>query len=302
LRILKVREEKRMRIIRMVLGVAGLAAMVAGCSGTSSGTASGDSFPGTPGLQLYSLRTLFAEKGVQAGLDQSREFGFKTVELGGTYKLKTEEFLPLLKERGLRPVSGHFAWDRWKNDPDGVAAEAKALGLECAGCAWANHKDPFDEAQAREVIDVFTKAGMATKKVGIRFFYHLHGFEFVRHGDETLADLLIRGTDPELVSFQMDVLWVFFPGQDPASWLLRYPGRWVSMHLKDLRKGVERGPLTGKTDVRNDVALGTGQVNWRAVLAAAKKSGVKYYFIEDESPDVLTQIPVTLQFLRDVRF
>jgi hypothetical protein len=99
--------------------------------------------------------------------------------------------------------------------------------------------------------------------------------EFVKHGDETLADLLIRRTDPDLVAFQMDVLWVYFPGQDPASWLLKYPGRWASMHLKDLRKGVERGPLTGKTDVRNDVALGTGQVDWTAVLAAAKKAGVK---------------------------
>jgi len=152
------------------------------------------------------------------------------------------------------------------------------------------------------VIEVFNRAGAATQKVGIRFFYHLHGFEFVKHGNGTLADLLITGSDPGLVSFQMDVLWVYFPGQDPASWLLKYPGRWISMHLKDLRKGVERGPLTGKTDVRNDVALGTGQVHWPSVLAAARKAGVKHYFIEDESPDVLNQIPVTLQFLQDVRF
>ena len=280
--------------MRMMLVVA---AMTAGCA-----TTDGNSFPGTPGLQVYSLRGLFAEKGVVAGLDQTKSFGFTTVEVGGSYKLKPEEFLALLKERGLKAVSGHFAWDRWKSDPDGVAAEAKALGLEYAGCAWANHKDPFDEPQAREVLEVFQKAGAATKKVGIKFFYHFHGFEFVKHGGETLADLLVRGTDPDLVAFQMDVLWVFFPGQDPAAWLLKYPGRWVSMHLKDLRKGVERGPLTGHTDVRNNVVLGTGQVDWPAVLAAARKVGVKYYFIEDESPDVLTQIPGTLRYLRDVRY
>lgn len=278
-----------------------LAVLMAGCAGTSGSSASGND-AAKPGLQIYSLRGLIGEKGPKAGLDQARDFGFTALELGGTYNLKTDEFLSLLKERGLTPVSAHFPWDRWKSDPDGVAAEAKALGLEYAGCAWANHKDPFDEAQAREVIEVFKKAGTATKKVGIRFFYHLHGFEFVKHGDGTLADLLITGSDPDLVSFQMDVLWVYFPGQDPTSWLLKYPGRWCSMHLKDLRKGVERGPLTGKTDVRNDVPLGTGQVDWTSVLAAARKSGVKYYFIEDESPDVLTQIPVTLKFLRDLRF
>jgi len=290
---------KRMRTASTVLG---LAALLAGCSETPGGSASSDRFPGKPGLQLYSLRALFGAKGVDAGLDQAKDFGFTTVELAGTYNLKPAEFLPLLRQRGLTPVSCHFAWDRWKSDPDGVAAEAKALGLEEAGCAWANHKDPFDEAQAREVIEVFNKAGAATRKVGIRFFYHLHGFEFVKHGNGTLADLLITGSNPDLVSFQMDVLWVYFPGQDPASWLLKYPGRWVSMHLKDLRKGVERGPLTGKTDVRNDVALGTGQVDWPSVLAAAKKAGVKHYFIEDESPDVLTQIPVTLQFLQNLRY
>lgn len=278
-----------------------LTVLLAGCAATSAPPAGGTD-AARPGLQIYSLRGLIGEKGPQAGLDQARDFGFTTLELGGTYNLKPAEFLSLLKERGLTPVSCHFPWDRWKSDPDGVAAEAKALGLEYAGCAWANHKDPFDEAQAREVIEVFRKAGAATKKLGIRFFYHLHGFEFAKHGDGTLADLLITGTDPDLVSFQMDVLWVFFPGQDPTSWLLKYPGRWCSMHLKDLRKGVERGPLTGKTDVRNDVPLGTGQVDWPAVLAAARKTGVKYYFIEDESPDVLSQIPVTLKYLRDVRF
>jgi len=291
-----------MKMMRTALGAACFAAMLAGCAAAPAGTASSEHSPGKPGLQLYSLRGLFAEKGVQAGLDQTKDFGFKIIELGGTYNLKPAEFLPLLEQRGLKPVSCHFPWDRWKNDPDGVAAEAKALGLEEAGCAWAGHKDPFDEAQARDVIEVFNKAGAATKKVGIRFFYHLHGFEFVKHGNGTLADLLITGSNPDLVSFQMDVLWVFFPGQDPASWLLKYPGRWASMHLKDLRKGVERGALTGKTDVRNDVALGTGQVDWPSVLAAAKKAGVKYYFIEDESPEVLTQIPVTLRFLQDVRF
>src|SRR5689334_21896714 len=179
-----------MRMIWTVLGVA----LLAGCAGTSGSPASGGTLPGTPGLQIYSLRGLFAEKGVLAGLDQTRDFGFTTIEVGGSYKLKPDEFLSHLRERGLKAVSGHFPWDRWKSDPEGVAAEAKALGLEHAGCAWAVHKAPFDEAQAREVIEVFQKAGAATKKVGIKFFYHLHGFEFGKHGDGTLADLLIRGT------------------------------------------------------------------------------------------------------------
>jgi sugar phosphate isomerase/epimerase len=74
------------------------------------------------------------------------------------------------------------------------------------------------------------------------------------------------------------------------------------MHLKDLRKGVATGVLTGGTDVKNDVVLGTGQMDWPKILAAAKNAGLKYYFIEDESPDSVTQIPQTLKFLETVKF
>ncbi|HRH99133.1 MAG TPA: sugar phosphate isomerase/epimerase, partial [Prosthecobacter sp.] len=56
--------------------------------------------------------------------------------------------------------------------------------------------------------------------------------------------------------------------------------------------------LTGKTDVSNDVVLGTGQMNWTAIFAAARKNGVQHYFIEDESPTSMEQIPNSLTFLR----
>lgn len=259
------------------------------CGGTSEGAL---------GLQLYSLRDLFKADGVEAGLDRTKALGFEVVELAGTYSLPTADFAAKLKSRGLKPVSGHFPWDRWKKEPEAVAAEAKALGLEYAGCAWAGHQVPFDEKQAREVIEVFKKAGEATAKVGIRYFYHFHGFEFRKHGDGTLADLIIQETSADRVSYQMDVLWFVFPGQDPVAWLNKYPGRWVSMHLKDLKKGVEVGALTGSTDKKNNVVLGTGQADWPAILAAARKAGVKYYFIEDESPDVLKQIPPSVEYLK----
>src|ERR1041384_451755 len=117
-----------MKTIQRAAGVACLAAMLAGCAGTSSGTSSPGQSPDTPGLQLYSLRGLGGAKGVPAALDQAKAFGFKTLEIGGSYNLKPSEVRSLLEERGLKAVSSHFPWDRWKNDPEGVAAEAKALG------------------------------------------------------------------------------------------------------------------------------------------------------------------------------
>jgi sugar phosphate isomerase/epimerase len=108
-------------------------------------------------------------------------------------------------------------------------------------------------------------------------------------------------TDPDLVKYQMDVVWAIFPGQDPVKLLRQYPDRWISLHLKDLAKGVE-GNLSGGTDVRHNVPLGAGQADYPAILKAAQEIGIKHYFIEDESPDVLTQIPQSLEFLSTVRF
>lgn len=250
------------------------------------------------GLQLYSLRSQFKLRGVPWTLDRVKEFGIKEVELAGTYDLTPEQFKAELEQRGLKAVSSHFPYARYKNDLDNVVKEAKTLGLKYAGCAWIDHKDSFDEAECRDAIAVFNKAGEALAKEGITMFYHAHGFEFEPYGDGMLLDLFLRETKPEFVSMQMDILWIIFPGQDPVKLLEKYSGRWKLMHLKDLKKGVATGFLTGKTDVANDVTLGTGQMDWKAIFAASRKEGVQHYFIEDESPTSLEQIPNSLTFLR----
>jgi sugar phosphate isomerase/epimerase len=69
-----------------------------------------------------------------------------------------------------------------------------------------------------------------------------------------------------------------------------------------MRKGTQTGALTGGTDVKNDAALGQGLMDLPAILRAAKKAGVKWYFIEDESPWSEKQIPESLRFLETVKF
>src|SRR3954469_7989096 len=95
------------------------------------------------GLQLYSLRAQFQAEGVPKTLDRVKDLGFKYVELAGTYNLPPDKFKAMLDERGLTPVAGHFAFDRFKSDPDGIAADAKALGLQYTGTAWVKTKDAF---------------------------------------------------------------------------------------------------------------------------------------------------------------
>jgi sugar phosphate isomerase/epimerase len=269
---------------------------------TAADVGTGKSFKGPLGLQLYSLRADFA-KNAEMGLDLTKEFGFKEVELAGIPAgMTAEQFKGHLEKRGLRPISGHFPYATFKSNPEAIAKDAKALGLKYAGCAWADHKGDYDLEEAKETVEVFNKAGEVLQKNGIQFFYHCHGFEFAPNGDETFMDYLIKNTDPKKVAFEMDVFWVVHPGHDPAKWLEKYPGRWQLMHVKDMRKGTETGKFTGGTDVKNDVAIGTGMMDWPAILKAAQKTGVKYYFIEDESPTVKEQIPVSLKYLSEVKF
>ena len=104
----------------------------------------GPSFKGPVGLQLYSLRDQF-KKDVPGTLDQVKAFGIKYVETAGTYGVPPEKFRALLDERGLKAVSGHFPYEKCRDNVESIAAEAKTLGLEYVGCAWIPHKDPFDE-------------------------------------------------------------------------------------------------------------------------------------------------------------
>jgi sugar phosphate isomerase/epimerase len=283
--------------------VAAGALSLAGCCCTKSNThaGTGPSFKGPIGLQLYSLRDQF-KTNVPGTLDEVKNWGIHYAELAGTYGLSPEKFREELNSRGIHPIGAHFAYERYRDDAEGVAREAKALGLEYAGCAWIPHNGDFNEKTCREAIEVFNKAGATLAKHGLKFFYHVHGYEFQPYGNGTLLDLLITETTPKLVSYEMDIFWIVFPNQDPVKLLERYGSRWELAHLKDMRKGTQTGSLSGGTDVKNDAALGAGLMDLPAILRAAKKAGVKWYFIEDESPWSEQQIPQSLKYLETVSF
>jgi sugar phosphate isomerase/epimerase len=275
-----------------------LAAVTASAAEKTVGT--GDSFKGPVGLQLYSLRADF-DKDVLDTLKKVRDMGFKYVELAGTYKLTPAQFKQALDANGLVAVAGHFSYERYRDNLQGVIQEAKALGLQYAGCAWIPHKGDFDEKGCREAIALFNRVGEALEKEGLKFYYHTHGYEFQPFGNGTLFDLLMKETNPRFVRYEMDILWIVHPGQDPVALLQKYGKRFELMHVKDLKKGV-KGDLSGGTDVKNDVTLGTGQIDLPAVLKAAEKAKLKWYFIEDESPTAAQQIPHSLEYLQNIKF
>ncbi len=282
----------------MISVVCSLAVGVASVQAAAKGVGTSRKFKGPVGLQLYSLRDQF-KTDVPGTLDRVEGFGFRYVELAGTYGMSAEKFCEELASRGLVPIAAHFPYEQFRDDPATVAQEAKALGLRYAGVAWIPHEGAFDEQECRAAAAVFNRAGEVLRQHGLKFFYHTHGYEYQPYGSGTLFDLLMAETSPKLVAFEMDLLWTVHPGQDPVKLLKKYGRRFELFHLKDLKKGV-KGDLSGGTDVTNDVALGQGQMDFPAILKAGKKAGVKYYFIEDESPSVLQQIPQSLRYLEQV--
>jgi sugar phosphate isomerase/epimerase len=252
------------------------------------------------GLQLYSVRDQMA-KDLPGTLAEVHAWGIKYVELAGTYGLTPEQFKAQLAEHQLDAVSGHFSFKDWSENPESPLFQARDMGLVDAGCAWIDHSGPFDEASCRRAIEVFNNAGALATLHHMHFFYHTHGYEFQPYQDGTLFDLLVRETNPANVKFQMDIFWIVHAGQDPVKLLKKYPGRWESLHLKDMRKGTPTGLLTGQSDVSNCVALGTGMIDLPAILTAARQVGVQWYFIEDESAASEEQIPQSLVYLRDLK-
>ena len=281
--------------------LAGVITLVFVLAAGAAAASSKSVFPNPVGLQLYSLRDQFA-KDVPGTLDKVRDFGFKNVELAGTYGMTPEQFKQELDARGLRAVSGHFPFSRFRTDVAGIAREAKILGLEYVGCAWIDHQDPLDEKTCRDAITVFNQAGAALARHGLQFFYHTHGYEFQPYGKGTLFDLMMAETDPKYVSYEMDVFWMVHAGQNPVKLFKKFPHRWQLAHLKGMKDSTPTGLLTGHSDVTNDMPLGAGKIDYPPIFRAAKRAGVKWSFIEDESPSVEQQIPQSLQYLKTVKW
>jgi hypothetical protein len=257
------------------------------------------------GLQLYSLRAQTKENTTGA-LDLAQSYGVKEVEVAGTGSLNSEQYVAELKKRGLTPISGHFGYGLFEKDVNAVIAEAKVLGIKYVVVPYppVSKTKPFSEEMAHTMASKFNEWGAACKKAGLSFGYHPHGLEFrataAANGD-TMFDILVRETQPDLVTFQMDVYWVFITGIDPAALLAKYPNRFSMLHIKDMLKNFERGTHTGGSPTMAKVAVGEGQINWKEVLGAAQKIGVKYYFLEDETMYPLRSIPESFKYLRALK-
>ncbi|HWZ14595.1 MAG TPA: sugar phosphate isomerase/epimerase [Mucilaginibacter sp.] len=251
------------------------------------------------GIQAYTYRNSFP-LGVAAVLDSIKSLGITEMEGANPKNISAVEFKKMLDERHISVPSIGADYGQITKDPDAVIKQAKFFGAKYVMVAWIPHGKTFIIDNAKKAVDDFNRVGKILKENGLILCYHDHGYEFGPYGDGTLFDYIAQNTNPDYLSFEMDIMWTFHGGADPAKLLYKYGSRWKLVHLKDIRKGIAND-LTGGTDTHNDVAVGTGQINYPEVIKATNTVGIKHYFIEDESPDHATQIPVTIAYLRSLK-
>ncbi len=254
------------------------------------------------GLELYSFRDQFTAD-VPGTMAKVKQMGFREVEVAGTYGLSLEVFRKELDKNGLKAVSTVASFDDLESNVPNVVNEAKVLGAKYVVCAWIPHtEDLFTQGDADRAIDVFNTAGKLLADEKLTLCYHTHGYEFqkIPGNQATYFDYMVPQLDPKVVNLEIDVYWVKAPGEDPVAVLKKFPKRFLLAHLKDRKPGTPNA-MSGHDDVESNVVLGAGDVGIAEFMAAAKKAGIKHFFIEDESSRSMDQMPQSLAFLRGLK-
>lgn len=264
------------------------------------------------GLQLYSVREAMA-KDPAGTLKMLSDMGYKYVEHANYidrkfYGWDAKEFKKRLSDLGLQMPSGHTVmrpehWDAAKNDfTDAWKAtveDAAYMGQKLVISPWMDERVRHDTDLLKRTMEQFNKSGELCQKYKMKFGYHNHDFEFTTMvGDMRLFDYIMQNTDPDKVAQQLDIGNMYGRENNPISLIEKYPGRFVSMHVKDEIKSATNTEGTGY----ESTILGRGVLNVSNVLKAAQKTGgTVYLIIEQESYqgiDPLESVKIDLQTMK----
>jgi sugar phosphate isomerase/epimerase len=258
------------------------------------------------GIQLYTLGP-DAARDLDGTLKAVAGIGYRTVELAGFLGRTPQQMRASLDAAGLACPSAHVQPRGMGADPAfngelGKLAEAlHVVGAKTAVMPIAYIPDRLDQRPAagedfvgylarvlgqltaddwKMNADFLNEKGAALKKAGLKVGYHNHNFEFAPAGSTNGLEILLQRTDPDLVTFEMDVGWVAAAGRDPLELLAHHKGRFGLMHVKDIKASTKANFV-----LRQDpTEIGSGRLDWKKLLPAAYASGVRGFFVEQEPP------------------
>lgn len=227
------------------------------------------------GVQIYSVRNELKED-FNGTLEKLSEIGFDYIESyglstdGTLYGMPANEYKDAVESYGMKLISSHSTYFTPEEAPVVIEA-AKQAGLKYVIIPYLSDELRNDyDAIATNLNEV----GALFKEAGIGFGYHNHEFEFFEQEDGRIPlEILIEGTNPENVDFQLDLYWVTKAEFDPMTVINKYPGRFTAFHVKD-------------SDIDLDqTTVGTGIVDFKTILSNKEIAGMEYYFVEDERTD-----------------
>jgi sugar phosphate isomerase/epimerase len=230
------------------------------------------------GLQLYSLREMVKDEGIQAVLEAVAKMGYDHVETAGyddgkIYGLEPQDFKKRLDNLGLRCTSAHLGQSFTKE------TEAKVMAW------WDKAIETYNQVGAKYLVqpsisindqttvddmkmycDYFNAVGYKTAAASMAFGYHNHAFEFeFKFDDKTAYDFMLDTVSKQHVFFQMDVYWVMMGGQDPVKYLKERPTQFKTIHIKD------------------EMEIGaSGMLDFQPIFDQMKANNVKDWYVEVE--------------------
>ncbi len=230
------------------------------------------------GCQTWPVREMIA-RDFPGTIKQLAGAGFQTIELcspvgyadsgfAGLAKYRGSELRRILADAGVTCVSSHFTMKELRENQPGRIAWAKDVGLTqmlVPSLEGPEHPTLDDVKRAAEE---YNKMAEKAAEAGIQQGLHNEDFEMTSVNGKRTYDLLFELLDPKLVKFQFQVSTIS-AGYDAAEYFTRYPGRFVSMHVQG---------WSAKT--RKITPVGQGTLDWKKIFRAAKRGGIKNYFVE----------------------
>jgi sugar phosphate isomerase/epimerase len=181
---------------------------------------------------------------------------------------KGSEVKKILADHGLKCESGHFSMKELRQTQEASIAWAKEVGITqmITATLGAGNNPTMDDV--KRAADEYNRIAAVAAKAGIQQGLHNEGYEVSTVDGKRTYDVLFQLLDPKLVKFQFQMSTIR-NGFDAAEYFMKYPGRFISMHLQDWN-----------AETKSLAAVGKGSIDWKKVFSAAKTGGVKNYFIE----------------------
>lgn len=285
------------------------------------GAARGGTFAMKPsvegiGLQLYTIGDQ-TRADFDGAIEKVAQIGYKQVEFAGYSNKTPEQVRALLTRLELTSPSSHIGMDLLRKDLDAQIHIAQVIGHEFITIpSLGRTETPMNTVDAwKRIANECNEMGAKIKAAGLKLAFHSHSGEFVDvGGGKTGMDVFVTETDPSVFNFQMDLGWARVANQDPVAWFKKYPNRFVMWHVKDFeslkvaqdreaislrnaanppaprpapapgatpaagRGGAPAGPQPGRPS-----PVGSGDIDFKPIIAAWKDSGVRYFFVEQDA-------------------